>query len=182
MKLNKDICRELSNARNSILQADNKLVEITNKILLNIEYEKAGEAMPFDYRALHAEAEELRNTKETAPEALTDNAALFAPELFPALKNDGSLVKTGTRINYGGKLYRAASDVWDYEMYNPAQAPSLWEIVIYHDGVREIPEVITTTSAFSKGELGSWKGAVYESLIDNNVWNPDVYPSGWKLI
>ena len=27
-----------------------------------------------------------------------------------------------------------------------------------------------------------YKGKVYESLIDNNVWSPEAYPQGWKLI
>lgn len=33
--------------------------------------------------------------------------------------------------------------------------------------------------AYMKGDKVIYKGDVYESLIDNNVWSPEVYPSGW---
>jgi hypothetical protein len=25
-------------------------------------------------------------------------------------------------------------------------------------------------------------GNIYKSLIDNNVWSPDVYPNGWEIV
>lgn len=36
--------------------------------------------------------------------------------------------------------------------------------------------------AYSKGGLATYKGAVYESLIDKNVWSPDAYPAGWQKL
>jgi hypothetical protein len=91
-------------------------------------------------------------------------------------------VKAGTRINWNGQLKKAAADLWDTAENNPDNAPALWEDINYVNGIRVIQEVITTTTAFSKGERGVWKGAVYESLCDANVWNPEQFAAGWKKI
>ena len=45
---------------------------------------------------------------EAAAGNLTDADASTAAELFPRLKQDGSLVSAGTRINWYGKVKRAA--------------------------------------------------------------------------
>ena len=56
-----------------------------------------------------------------------DKTASIATELFGRLKNDGSLVKHGTRINWNGTLKKAAVDLWDTPENNPDNAPTLWE-------------------------------------------------------
>lgn len=30
------------------------------------------------------------------------------------------------------------------------------------------------------GDIVSYEGVLYISLIDNNVWSPVAYPAGWK--
>lgn len=126
------------------------------------------------------EAQAIRGFIETAAEWLDDATASQAPTLFPALKEDGSLVSVGTRINWNGSVKRAAVDLWDTEPNNPDNAPTLWGDLAYIDGIRIIPDVITAGTAFSKGEQGWWNGALYESLIDGNVYSPESYPAGWK--
>lgn len=115
-------------------------------------------------------------------ESLDDKLASETPELFDKLNENGELVKTGTRINWNGTLKRASVDLWDTKENNPDNAPTLWEDILYKDGIRIIPEIITVGTAFSKDELGYWKDTLYKSLIDNNVWTPEANPSGWELI
>lgn len=38
------------------------------------------------------------------------------------------------------------------------------------------------SDAYMKGDKVRYKGSVYESLIDGNVWAPDVYPQGWAEV
>lgn len=128
------------------------------------------------------EAQTIRGFIETAAEGLDDATASQMALLFPGLKGDGSLVKSGTRINWNGVVKRAAVDLWDTEPNNPDNAPTLWEDLAYIDGIRIIPEVITVGTAFSKGERGWWNGALYESQADNNVWTPDAYPAYWEEV
>lgn len=125
-------------------------------------------------------ARQIRTLAVGAAATMDDAAASTLPEMFPQLKQDGSLVKAGTRINWKGKLKKATVDLWDTVENNPDNAPELWESLNYTNGYRDIPEVITTALAFAKGEEGWWKGAVCESLYDSNVWNPEQFPAGWR--
>ena len=127
-------------------------------------------------------ARKMRAAMETAAVSLDDATASTAPELFPRLKGDGSLVKAGTRICWGGTLKRAAVDLWDNAENTPDAAPTLWEDVLYRDGIRVIPETITAGLAFAKGEQGWWGDVLYASTMDANVWTPEQYPAGWEII
>lgn len=129
-----------------------------------------------------SKAMKIRSLAMDSAVEMDDVSASNLPEMFPKLKQDGSLVKAGTRINWKGKLKKAAADLWDTAENNPDNAPGLWETISYVNGYREIPEVITVTTAFSKGEKGVWKGALYESLYDANVWNPEQFAAGWSKV
>ena len=113
-------------------------------------------------------------------EAATDAQASLTVSVYPTLKQDGSLIKSGTRINHNGMIIRAAVDLYDTETNSPENAPTLWEALNYKDGYRIIPEVITVGTAFSKGELGWWNDELYESLVNSNVYTPDQYAPNWS--
>lgn len=127
-------------------------------------------------------AKPVRAAMDKAGVYLTDAQASEVVEIYPVLKQDGGLVKTGTRINWHGQLKRAAVDLWDTEHNDPDHSPALWENISYKDGYRIIPEVITAGLAFILGERGWWNGVLYESLMAANVYTPDEYPSGWERV
>lgn len=127
-------------------------------------------------------ARQLRAMIEAAAGNLTDADASTAAELFPRLKQDGSLVSAGTRINWNGTVKRAAVDLWDRAENDPDNAPTLWEDLAYRDGIRIIPETITAGLAFAKDELGWWGDTLYKSLLDANVWTPEQNASGWEKV
>lgn len=126
------------------------------------------------------EALKLRAIVEQAAVSLSDQTASEGVMLFPRLKGDGSLIRSGTRINWHGTLKRAAVDLWDTEANNPDNAPALWEDIGYRDGIRIIPATITAGLAFALGEKGWWGDVLYESLIAANTYTPEQYPAGWK--
>lgn len=111
-----------------------------------------------------------------------DATASRAVAYHPQMRYDGALIPAKTRINWNGSLKRAAVDLWDREENSPDNAPALWEDVAYRDGIRIIPEVITATSAFSRGEYGWWKGRIYLSVTGGNVYTPEVYPANWEAV
>lgn len=127
-------------------------------------------------------AKMLRPIIEQAAQSLDDKTASEGAELFPALKCDGSLVKAGTKINWNGAIKKAAVDLWDAEQNNPDNAPTLWESSAYRVGIRIIPDMIAVTTQFAKGERGWWHDALYESLMDGNVYTPEQYPAGWAEV
>lgn len=127
------------------------------------------------------QALKIRAIIEQASSSLNDRTASEVPMLFGIMKYDGQLIQLGTRINWHGVLKRASIDIWDLEINNPDNAPTLWEDIPYKNGIRIIPEVIMAGTSFSLGEQGYWKDVLYESMMDNNVWNPEQNPSGWKV-
>ena len=131
---------------------------------------------------LKEKARKMRAAMETAAVSLDDATASTAPELFPRLKGDGKLIKAGTRVCWGGVLKRAAVDLWDNAENTPDAAPTLWEDVLYRDGIRIIPDTITVGLAFAKGEKGWWGDVLYASTLDANVWTPADYPTGWEKV
>lgn len=127
-------------------------------------------------------ARKLRPIIEQAAQSLDDKTASEGAELFRTMQYDGSLIPAGVRINWHGVVKKAAVDLWDTESNNPDNAPTLWADIDYKDGIRIIPDTITVTTQFSKGEQGWWGDTLYESLIDANVWTPHAHPAGWQLV
>ena len=128
------------------------------------------------------EAMYLRSIVEQAAVSLDDKTASTAATLFPRLKDDGSLIAAGTRINWKGRIKRAANALWDNAENTPDAAPVLWEDIEYREGYRIIPEVITVAAAFTLDEYGWWRDALYKSLIPANTYTPEQYPEGWNIV
>ena len=124
----------------------------------------------------------LRSALDTLAENATDAVASATVIIYPRLKEDSSLVKAGTRINWKGVIKKAAVDLWDTIENNPDNAPTLWEDLLYKNGYRIIPEIITVTTAFSEGECGCWDGTLYRSKVNGNVYNPSQYLNNWEEV
>lgn len=117
--------------------------------------------------------------KETASDA---DASKFA-SIYPTLKGNGALIKSGTRINKNGKLFRARVDLWDTEENTPENVPSLWEEILYKEGYRIVIGNITAENPFCLGDRAWFGDHLYESIHNGvNVWSPADNPGGWKLI
>lgn len=127
-------------------------------------------------------ARALRPLIERAAASLSDADASMSAELFPKLKQDGSLVEAGTRINWNGKVKKNGAALWDREENDPDHAPTLWADLEYRDGIRVIPEVITTTTLFSEGELGWWGDVLYRSKVNGNAYTPAQYAANWEVV
>jgi hypothetical protein len=128
------------------------------------------------------QARKYRAIIEGAMALTDDKTASEAPELSQAMRTDGSLVKAGTRINWHGTIKRAAVDLWATAENDPDHSPALWEDIAYRDGFRIIPEVITSTLAFSAGEYGWWGDTLYRSKVNGNAHNPSLVPENWEPV
>lgn len=114
--------------------------------------------------------------------ASDDKTASYMPAMSPKLKQDGKLVRAGTRINWGGVVMKAAVDLWDTAENDPDHAPTLWAKIDYKDGYRIIPETITVATAFSEGECGWWGDVLHASKVNGNVYTPAQYAANWEVV
>lgn len=62
----------------------------------------------------------------------------------------------------------------------PEELPAQWGFQWSTDPAKALPFVAISTSPYMTGDCCTENGAVYRSTIDNNVWSPADYPSGWE--
>ena len=117
-------------------------------------------------------------------EGLSDEQALQVPLLFEEFDGNRIAYDVGKRIMYNGVLYKVIQAHTSQAEWTPTAAPSLFAKVINETVDGSIPEFEQpdSTNPYMKGDRVIFNGKVYESLIDNNVHNPEAYPAGWKEI
>ena len=109
---------------------------------------------------------------------IADDTALRMVEFYPEWAS-GVAYTAGDRIQYNGKLYKCLQAHTAQADWNPIDAPSLWaEVLAGQDGTA-IGEWVQpdSTNPYMRGDKVNYKGKLYESEVDNNVWAPGVY--GW---
>lgn len=114
--------------------------------------------------------------------ALSDDVALLITEVYPVWSGNGVEYKKDDRVTYNGILYKVLTDHTSQASWTPTDAPSLFVKVLTSDNEILDWEQPSADNAYMKGDKVRYNGKVYESLIDNNVWKPDEYPTGWKEV
>jgi chitodextrinase len=96
---------------------------------------------------------------------------------------EGTEYKEGQKIQYNGTLYRVLQSHAALTTWNPEATASLYaKVLIPDENIVPEWEQPNSTNAYSIGDKVKYNGSIYESLINNNVWDPISYPQGWKLI
>lgn len=125
---------------------------------------------------------ETKNTYQIKLRSISDGAALKVPELFPHWSGNSKEYVKGDKVLYNDVLYKVLQNHTSQEGWTPTSVPSLFAKVLTSEGEILDWEQPSSTNPYMKGDKVKYNGKVYESLIDNNVWSPDGYPAGWKLI
>lgn len=125
-------------------------------------------------------AQKLRPYIEKAAASLSDEDALEAVNLFPTWHSDIAY-KKDERILYDGILYKCLQAHTSQASWAPTAAPSLWaKVLIPDENVIPEWEQPDSTNPYMKGDKVMFDNKIYECIIDNNVWAPNVY--GWTEV
>ena len=144
--------------------------------------------MPIDNWLLSQEIarEQIEDDKIKVIKEMTDfeNASLETLESLYFLKKDfkhGIFLEKNDLVEYEGGLYIVNQDHIASELYPPGPGTeSLYaKLLTSLDGTILDWEQPESTNGYMKGDRVKYNGKVYESLIDNNVWSPEAYPTGW---
>ena len=131
-------------------------------------------------------ARELRKKIESIATTMDDEQAMEYSELFANWSGDGIAYAVGDRVRYNGVLYKVLQVHTSQPDWTPEAAVSLFAKMLIPD-----PEVVPvweqpdSTNPYMIGDKVYYPTAddlMYESLINNNVWSPDAYPQGWKVV
>ena len=126
----------------------------------------------------------IRAMIEKASLSLGDEDALEAVELFPEWAT-GTAYTVGQRVRYEDKLYKCVQAHTSQDDWTPPAVPALWTEVAKPGEIPVWKQPTGAQDAYNKGDKVHYPTAedpVYESLIDANVYSPEAYPQGWKLV
>ena len=119
-------------------------------------------------------AKALRATMDAAGAMLTDEQAVQVTALFPGW-DAAAAYAVGDRVRYNGLLYKCLTAHTAQEAWTPADAPSLWTKVLTDPSGGILPwQQPGSTNGYAKGDKVTHNGKTWESLVDNNVWEPGV--------
>ena len=140
-------------------------------------------AMKAQMNSLREENNFLNTALTFTADIFTDEQALKVQRLYPEWEDNVSY-KTGKRVNFNGTLYKVLQDHTSQADWTPESASSLFAKVLIPDS-NVIPEweQPDSTNGYMIGDKVTHKGITYESMINNNVYEPNTTGVGeniWK--
>lgn len=134
-------------------------------------------------------AEQLRRALQLFTSSLCEDKALEVPSVYPAWKADmgytaGEIIAYGNNPVGDPQLYKVVKDHMSQAIYPPgAGTESLYTAIGLDDsGYAVWAQPAGAHDAYNKGDIVSYKGSLYRSLVDGNTWSPDTYPAGWEAV
>lgn len=80
------------------------------------------------------------------------------------------------------QLYQVLQAHTSTDEWTPDVATSLYKkIGVTEEGYAEWVQPLGASDAYNTGDIVSYNGVLYKSLIDNNTWSPVDYPAGWEV-
>lgn len=88
-----------------------------------------------------------------------------------------------TCLSPAGRVVRLLQP-YDSTIYTqePEKLPAQWGFKWSTNPAKALPFVAISTSPYMTGDCCTAGDAVWRSVMDNNVWSPLDYPSGWEQI
>ena len=118
-----------------------------------------------------------------------DNAALWESEInmstiiTPEWNGNGVDYHVDEIVLYNGVQYKVLQDHTSQSNWNPVDASSLWGIYRPLGKVYVWVQPLGSTDAWQLGAQVSHVGKIWESMVDNNTWEPgQVGDNIWKEI
>ena len=118
-----------------------------------------------------------------ANQVVDDAVALEISEFYDEWKPNQKY-EVGRYLRYKEVLYKVLQPHTSQDSWTPDVTASLYAKVLIDPTGETIPEWVQpdSTNAYMTGDKVRYNGAVYESTIDNNIWSPEAYPAGWKVV
>lgn len=132
-------------------------------------------------------AEQLRKALQMFAAMLTDEQAMEVATIYPVWETGRAyavddIVSYGTNSVGDPQLYRVVQAHTSQADWTPDSVPALYDAFGLDDtGYPVWSQPTGAHDAYNAGDIVSYNGTLYRSLIDGNAWSPDAYPAGWEL-
>ena len=128
-------------------------------------------------RALQLFAATLYDKEETAVEIASLYPVWAADKQYKV--ND--IVQYGTNSVGDPQLYLVLQAHKSQSDWLPDATASLYKKMgISESGYPIWTQPLCAVDAYNLGDIVSYNGKLYKSIINANVWSPDAYPAGWE--
>lgn len=132
-------------------------------------------------------AEQLHRALQIFAGTVTEEQAIEIASIYPEW-TVGTAYALGEIVSYGTnpvgdpQLYKVVQAHTSQADWTPDATASLYD-AFGLDGSGYVVWVQPSGAhdAYKEGDIVNCNGTLYKSLIDGNVWAPDVYPAGWEL-
>ena len=107
-------------------------------------------------------------------QSLTDEQALTVKAIYPIWDGNGVSYQKDFYLTYNEELYKVLQAHTSHADWTPDAAPSLFAKVLPGQDGTGIGEWVQpgSTNPYMTGDQVTHNGKTWESLIDNNVWEP----------
>lgn len=133
-------------------------------------------------------AEQMRKALQMFAATLTDEKAMEVATVFDPWEI-GKSYSTGDFLIYGvngvgdPQLYKAVQNHIAQADWRPDVTTSLYVAIGLDDnGYAVWSQPTGAHDAYNTDDVVNYNGTLYRSLVDGNVYAPDVYPANWEVV
>lgn len=133
-------------------------------------------------------AEQLRRALQIVVASLTDDQALEIASVYPAWEPNhaygvGEIISYGTNPVGDPQLYKVVQAHTSQADWLPSGTPALYDSFgLDENGYAVWAQPSGAHDAYNVGDIVNYNGTLYKSVINGNVWSPDVYAAGWEQV
>lgn len=153
-------------------------------IYKEVKDDTVDDALFFSLLSIKAKEDSLNKIgRLVANQVVDDVVALEISEFYDEWKPNQNY-EVGRYLRYKEVLYKVLQPHTSQDSWTPDITASLYAKVLIDPTGETIPEWVQpdSTNAYMTGDKVRYNGVVYESTIDNNIWSPEAYPAGWKVV
>lgn len=132
-------------------------------------------------------AEQFRKALQMFAASLTDEQAMEVVAVYDPWKV-GKAYAVGDFLTYGvnsvgdPQLYKVAQSHTAQDDWTPNATPALYTAIgLDESGYPVWSQPTGAHDAYNTGDIVNYNGTLYRSLVDGNVYSPEVYPNAWEV-
>ena len=133
-------------------------------------------------------AHQFRKAVQMLVSGLSEEKAIEVAAVFEPWQI-GKTYTAGDYLTYGRngvgdpQLYKVTQDHTAQGDWTPESAVSLYRAIgLDEQGWTVWSQPSGAQDAYQTGDVVRYQGLLYRSLMDGNIYAPDIYPAGWTLI
>lgn len=133
-------------------------------------------------------AEQYFRALQMFANSLEDEKAMEVAYMYDPWKI-GKAYSAGEFVTYGingvgdPQLYKVAQAHISQADWTPDITPALYVAIgLDEQGYPVWSQPTGAHDAYNKGDIVNYNDKLYESLMDGNVYSPEVHPAGWKEV